>query len=147
MPVKDEKGSLISLAVVTTDITERNRAEEAHRQSEERLNLAMEATQDGLFDWNFVTNEIYYSPGWKSMLGYDCDELPNDLHVWEELTKPEDVKRAWAMQQELISRKRDRFELELKMKHKKGHWLDVLSRAKVVLGKDGQAARVCRNHC
>ena len=142
VPVKDEKGSLISLAVVTTDITERNRAEEAHRQSEERLNLAMEATQDGLFDWDFVTNEIYYSPGWKSMLGYDCDELPNDLHVWEELTKPEDVKRAWAMQQELISRKRDRFELELKMKHKKGHWLDVLSRAKVVLGKDGQAARV-----
>lgn len=146
VPIKDEKGSLISLAVVTSDISERKHAEEALRQSEERFNLAMDATQDGLFDWNLKTNKVYYSPGWKSMLGYSYDELPNDLSVWEQLTNPEDRQQAWTMQQEILSHKRSRFELELRMKHKNGHWLDVLSRAKIVSGKDGQAARMVGTH-
>jgi len=106
----------------------------------------MNASRDGLFDWNLITNEIYYSPGWKKMLGYKDDELPNDFSIWEKLTKPEDIERSWKMQQELISKQRDRFEMEFKMKHKNGHWIDVLSRAEAVFNDKEKAIRIVGTH-
>jgi PAS domain S-box-containing protein len=122
------------------------KAGKALKESEERFELAMNATKDGLFDWNLVTNEIYYSPGWKSMLGYKDDELPNDFSVWEKLTKPEDVEESWKIQKEVISKQRDRFEIEFKMKHKDGHWVDILSRAEAVFDENGKAIRMVGTH-
>ena len=119
---------------------------DAVRNSDERFNLAMEASQDGLYDWNLITNEIYYSTGWKKMLGYEDDELPNDFSIWENLTEPEDVKRSWEMQQELVNMKRDRFELEFKMKHKDGYWVDILSRAKAIFNEKDEAIRIVGTH-
>lgn len=116
------------------------------RESEERFDLAMKFANDGIFDWNLTTNEIYYSPSWKRMLGYHDDELPNDFSVWENLTAPDDVKKAWKMQKELVSKKRERFELEFKMKHKEGHWVDILSRANVVFDSEGKAIRIVGTH-
>nr|WP_319394712.1 PAS domain-containing protein [uncultured Desulfobacter sp.] len=132
--------------VAGRDITDRQKAESALRESEERFVLAMEFANDGLFDWNLETNEIYYSPVWKRMLGYENDELPNDFSVWETLTAPEDVKRSWKMQNELINKQRDRFELEFKMKHKDGHWVDILSRANAIFDKNNKAVRLIGTH-
>nr|WP_319272874.1 PAS domain S-box protein [uncultured Draconibacterium sp.] len=106
----------------------------------------MTASQDGIFDWNLLTNEIYYSPGWKKMLGYEENELPNDFSIWEKLTKPEDAEKSWKMQQDLINKKRDRFEMEFKMKHKDGNWIDVLSRAEAVFNDNGKAIRIVGTH-
>ena len=128
------------------DVTERKRSEAILKASELRYDLAMNASQDGIYDWNLITNEIYYSPGWKSMLGYADDELPNDFSVWETLTSTEHVKKSWAMQTELINKQIDRFEIEFKMKHKDGHWLDILSRAEAVFDSSGQAIRIVGTH-
>lgn len=114
--------------------------------SEERFYLAMKASTDGLFDWDLVNETIYYSPGWKKMLGYAERELPNDFSVWENLTLKEDIKASWEMQQKLISKEIDRFVFEFKMKHKKGHWVDILSRAKAVFNEEGEAIRVVGTH-
>ncbi|MDA3791019.1 MAG: PAS domain S-box protein, partial [Desulfobacula sp.] len=143
---KDKQGHFQQTHCIFQDITKRKQMEEALRDSEERFNLAMDATQDGLYDWNLNTNEIYYSPSWKRLLGYNDDELPNDFSIWETLTDPEDVKRSWNMQQDLINKKRDRFELEFKMKHKDGHWVDILSRAKAIFDSDGNAIRIVGTH-
>jgi PAS domain S-box-containing protein len=134
------------IVAVYNDVTEQQRAAEALRESEQRFDLAMKASRDGLYDWNLLTNEIYYSPTWKSMLGYEYSELPNDFSVWERLTDPEDVKRSWKMQQELIGKKQDRFEIEFKMKHKDGHWIDILSRATAVFDQNGKAVRIIGTH-
>ena len=118
----------------------------ALQKSETRFQIAMEASTDGLYDWDLITNEIYYSPGWKRMLGYKENELPNDFSIWENLTEPEDVQRSWKMQQELINKKRDLFKLEFKMKHKDGSWIDILSRAKAVFDEDEKAVRIVGTH-
>jgi len=116
------------------------------KKSEERFDLAMEASKDGIYDWNLLTNEIYYSPSWKRMLGYKDDELPNDFTIWEKLTEPADVKRSWEMQQKVINKELERFELEFKMKHKDGSWVDILSRAEAVFDENGKAVRIVGTH-
>ena len=132
--------------VFLQDITERKRAEEALRKSEERFLLAMKASNDGLFDWNLETNEIYYSPAWKKMLGYEDHELPNDFSIWENNTDPLDVKKAWEIQRKLLSKEIDKFVFEFKMKHKNGRWIDILSRAEAIFNDSGQAARIVGTH-
>jgi PAS domain S-box-containing protein len=134
------------IVAIYDDVTDKENATIRIKESEERFNLAMSASKDGLFDWNLITNEIYFSPGWKSMLGYKIDELPNEFSVWEKLTKPEDFKKCCEIQQEVINKQRDRFEMEFKMKHKDGHWVDILSRAEGVFDKDGKAVRIIGTH-
>ena len=128
------------------DITKRKLTELALIESKERFDLAMKATKDGVYDWNLLTNKIYYSPGWKSMLGYKEDELSNDLSAWETLTSPDDVKKTWPMLNELFSKERDRFETEFMMKHKDGHWVNVLSRAEAIFDASGKAVRIVGTH-
>ncbi|BAX81829.1 PAS domain-containing sensor histidine kinase [Labilibaculum antarcticum] len=141
------------VAIAFTEITERKlvaqeliEAIEQAKQSEERFTLAMDASNDGVFDWNLETNDIYYSPGWKKMLGYEDNELPNDFSVWEKMTNPDDVQKSWAMQQKLISKETDRFVLEFRMKHKEGHWVDILSLAKAIFNNEGKAIRIVGTH-
>ncbi len=136
-----------------TDVTEKKQifeelviAKDKAEESEERFNLAMKASNDGLFDWNLETHEIYYSPGWKKMLGYEDNELPNDFSVWENRTDPVDVKKSWELQQKLISKQIDRFVMEFKMQHKDGHWIDILSRAEAIFNDSGEAVRIVGTH-
>lgn len=144
MTYLDNKPAKIS--GIFQDITKFKNVENSLIWANERFDFAMDASKDGLFDWNLVTNEIYYSPGWKRMLGYEYDELPNDFSIWEKLTDPKDVAKSWAMQQQLIRKEIDRFEMQFKMKHKKGHWVDILSRANTVTDENGKAIRLIGTH-
>ncbi|MCF8139095.1 MAG: PAS domain S-box protein [Desulfotignum sp.] len=124
------------------DIADRKRAEKALKESEERYNLAMDASRDGVYEWDLETREIYYSPGWKRMLGYEPDELPDDFSVWEKLTRPEDVEKSWQIMKEVVEGRRERFEVEFQMKHKQGHWVHVLSRSNIYKDAGGKPVRV-----
>ncbi|NVO19854.1 MAG: PAS domain S-box protein [Bacteroidetes bacterium] len=145
-PMLDQDGNLIGYRGVDKDITSRKQMGQKLFESIERFNLAMKASNDGLFDWNLEANSIYYSPGWKKILGYEDHELPNDFSVWETTTDPEDFKKSLALQQKLISKQIDRFVLEFKMKHKEGHWVDILSRAEAIFNEQGKAIRIVGTH-
>ena len=134
------------VVTIYNDITEQKNAELALKESEERFELAMIFSNDGIFDWDLETNGIYYSPGWKKILGYQEDEIKNEFSEWERLTRAEDVKSSWTMLNDLLEGKRDQFNTEFKMRHKDGHWVDILSRANVVFDETGKAIRVVGTH-
>lgn len=141
----EENGEIIRYTALR-DISDRVKAEEALLKSEERFKLAMNASRDGLYDWNIVTNEVYYSPGWKKMLGYEDHELPNKFSVWEELTDPQDLKESWKKLEAHFNKETERFEIEFRMKHKNGHYIDILSRANAVFDNEGKAVRMVGTH-
>lgn len=114
-------------------------------ESEERFSLAMEGANDGLWDWNLKTNEVYYSPRWCGMLGYRPDELDQTLDTWGGLVAPEDKDRILHLVQDYVSGAVDSFETEFRMRHKNGSWVTVLSRAFLVR-KGGEAVRLVGTH-
>ena len=144
--LRDNTGKINSVLGSGIDITEQNRAALEIKQSHERFDMAMDATRDGLFDWDLINNKIYYSPGWKNMLGYEFEELAKNLSTFENLLDSEGLEKTRQMHQELLHNKRDRFELEFKMKHKDGHWVNILSRANVYFDENGKAIRIVGTH-
>ena len=63
---------------------------QALQVSEERLQMALSGSGDGLWDWNIETGEVFYSSRWEEMLGYEAGELPGHVSTWENLIHPED---------------------------------------------------------
>ena len=123
---------LIGIVAAYTDITERRRVEQALKENEKRLNLAMEATSDGLWDWNIPTGEAYFSPRYYTMLGYEPYEMPPSYDTWAKLLHPDDRERVIKDINEHIERKSEGFEVEFRLKTKSGGWRCMLGRGRVV---------------
>ncbi len=115
--------------------------------SEERFSLAMRGANDGLWDWNLETDEVYYSPRWKSMLGYAENDLKNDIKTWANLVHPDDKDIVLEKVQDYIDGRKNSFEVEMRMRHKDGHEVFVLSRAFLVTREsDNKAVRLVGTH-
>jgi PAS domain S-box-containing protein len=152
--VRDAQGRPLHIQSIVRDISARKRAEaereaalEALRENEERFKLAMEATQDGLWDWHVPTNEIYRSPGYARMLGYDPSTFFSTLRSWLDQIHPDDRDAVVAANQACVKGLQEGFELEFRMKAKDGKWRWILGRAKAVSrDADGRATRVIGTH-
>jgi len=128
------------------DITERKETEKALQKSEQRLSLALDSVSDGLWDWRVDTGEVYYSPRWFTMLGYDPDEFPHEFETWRILTHPDDVLSAEKTVLEYIESSNP-FEIEFRMKTKNGKWKWILGRGKTVEKDDqGNVIRAVGTH-
>jgi len=144
--VYDAEGRYLSSRSTLIDITARKLAEKAQRESEERLELAFRAAQDGIWDWNIETGEVYYSSRYKSMLGYRDEEIEHHVSAWTRLMHPEDMPGALKVVEEVLGGKRD-YVIEFRMLHKDGHYVDILSRGFPIRRKpDGRIARIVGTH-
>jgi len=115
--------------------------------SEDRFALAMRGVSHGVWDWNLETDDVYYSPCWKSMLGYAENEIENKLSSWATLVHIDDKDIALKKVQQYISGEIDAFEVEMRMRHKKGHEVFVSSRAfKITHGSNCDPVRLVGTH-
>ncbi|MBX2862395.1 MAG: EAL domain-containing protein [Leptolyngbyaceae cyanobacterium MAG.088] len=147
LPMYDDNGDLLGLLGVGHTITDRRESEEKRQKTEEQIFLAVHGDDDGRWDWNLETNEVYYSPRWKSMLGYENNELIGDLNTWKNLVHPDDKDRVLNMVQDFLLGKADSFDVEMRMQHKAGHDVFVLSRAFLIhRDSDGKAVRLIGTH-
>lgn len=122
----------ILLSGIFTDVTSLKVAEIKRRASEERLDLAMQAANDGLWDWNVSVGSIYFSARWLQMLGYESHELPHHFNTWKSLLHPDDLKPTLKKLSSHIENKSGHYEMEFRMRTKDGGWKWILSRGAVV---------------
>ncbi len=129
------------------EITERRQAEEALRASEERLNLALTGSDDGLWDWNVQTGEAYFSPRWKFMLSYAEHEFPNTYNAWDSHLHPEDKQRVLKTLQEHFNDESHIYAPEFRMLTKAGSWVWIRARGRVVeRDHEGHPLRMAGTH-
>lgn len=120
--------------------------ETALQAVKERLEYAVNGTKDGLWDWDLQSNEVYFSPRWKEMLGYSDDELSNVLKNWAENVHPDDlekVKEAVAMSHKTPGQF---YENIHRIRHKNGTWVWVLDRGQTIFNTEGKAIRMVGFH-
>ncbi len=129
--------------VFVRDTTERKEAETALRASEERFHIAMEATNDGIWDWNIQTGEVYYSPQWIRLVGYLPEEVPPSTTFFFAILHPEDLPRLMAVQQAHMDGLIPVKDLEVRLRQKSGEYRWYLDRGKVVARtQDGRPCRM-----
>lgn len=137
---------ILSIALLLYYIRLR-KIEDKARASEERFVLAMSANKDGIWDWDIVTNDVYYSPGYKAMLGYSVDEVPEHVDSWLDLIHEDDRERAFKANTECIENLKSDFEVEFRMMAKDGQWRWILGRGNAVeRDADGRALRMIGTH-
>ncbi|MCL5105264.1 MAG: PAS domain S-box protein, partial [Armatimonadetes bacterium] len=125
------RGKTVILAIVR-DITDIKQAERALRESEERLRLALDAANEGLWDWQVKTGEVYYGPRFYTILGYEPDEFPGSYEAWITRVHPDDADGAEQAISDYFEGRRPSYDIDIRMKTKDGHWIWVETHGTVV---------------
>ncbi len=120
---------------------ERQRADEALRESEERYALAVAGAHDGLWDWDLRTDRVYFSPRWKSILGHAEDEIGDRIDEWFKRVHPDDVGGLKSALSAHLAEGTEHFEYEHRVLNSEGQELWVLCRGLVVRDENGDGYR------
>ena len=134
--------------LMASEVANRKKSEARLRQSEERLTLAVEGARVGLWDWRIGTGELYLNEQWAKMVGYTLDELaPVDIDTWNRACHPDDLKESKRLLEEHFAGRTEYYECEIRLRHKDGRWIWVLTRGKAVeRDNEGRAVRMSGTH-
>jgi len=121
---------------------ERHRLLKKAQENEERYFLAALGSNDGLWDWDLKSNQVYFSPRWKIMLGHDETEIGNDSDEWFRRIHPEDLAKVRNGLSEHLSGKSSHFANEHRLRHKDGGYRWVLCRGLAVTRNGHRASRI-----
>lgn len=128
------------------DITDRKRAQEKIAQLMEQFELAIEGSNDGIWDWNVKTNEVFYSSKWKEMIGYRDDELENNFDSFDHNIHPDDREHVMTVLNNYFEQKIDSYSVEFRFRHKLGHYIWILARGKALRDENGKPYRMAGSH-
>ena len=143
---ENDQRFLQAVANVMAGMIASSRAEDSLRASEERFELAVRGSDAGIWDWNLIANQVYYSPRWKSMLGYGRDEIQDDFSAWESRLHPDDRERALATIGNYLEGRTGEYELEHRLRHRDGTYRWILARGAVVRDSRGKPYRMVGSH-
>ena len=128
------------------DITELKNTAQALADSEQRWELAVSGANDGIWDWNPLSNEVYFSPRWKSMLGYGSDEIGSHLDEWTSRVHPDDLEKTMAEVQRHLRGETAFYQCEHRMRCKDGSYIWILDRGRALIDAQGDPVRMSGSH-
>jgi len=127
---------------LTKEIMQRQEIEKVLRIQEERYDLAISGTNDGVWDWNLETNQIYYSPSWLRILGYENDPSFNEFSNWSDLIHPDDLAMTLQNIDQHLEGDTNLYENNHRIKHKNGHYIWISAKAKCLRNQENQPYRL-----
>ena len=128
------------------EIFTRRETEKALRSSEERYALAAQGANDGIWDSDLETGELYLSPRWKSILGYDEHELQDQFSTWTCRIHPEDAERVMELRRAYLAGEIAAYEIEHRLLHRDGSYRWVLTRGACLRDEAGKPYRLAGSH-
>lgn len=135
------------LAVVFRDITVCKKKEEALKKREERLELAMMVANDGIWDWDISTDNVFFDARYFTMAGYEPNEFPQNFNEWAKRVHPEDAERSMEAIRAHLEGHRAAFDMEFRFLRKEGTWMWIRGKAKVVeRDENGAVMRMVGTH-
>ena len=146
--IKDNKGDPIKLVGIFRDITERKQADDALSSERNRIAGILEGTNAGTWNWNVQTGEVTLNQRWAAIMGRTLEDLkPININTWIGNVHPDDLPRANAMLDKHFSGETDYFDVIFRQPHKRGDWVWVNARGKVVeWSEDGKPLRMSGTH-
>ena len=144
---RDPEGRPIRLVGLNRDVTGEKQLQQALDLAEQRWQLALEGTNDGVWDWNMETGALYHDERWATMLGYATDEIASDFEGWRGLVHPEDLGPCESAEKDHSDGRTAFYQHEHRMLTKTGEWKWILDRGKVVSrSPDGRPLRMVGTH-
>lgn len=131
-PLRDERQRIIGVVIATRVINEEVATLERERFDRQRLQYALEGAQDGLWDWNAATNDVFFSRRWFEMLGYSHDELPQTFTTFVDLIHPDERRQMQDDVAACIEGRSSTLRMQFRMRHKDASYRWILSRGRVV---------------
>lgn len=146
-PRTNSDGDVIAAVGVFQDITERKRRGEQLDQLRERLDLAVNGADLGVWDWDMTTDEVIFNDRWATMLGLSPDEIEPHLDTWEERVNPDDLSRVKEALTAHINGETEMYDCEHRMRTTDGEWLWIRDAGKIVeRDADGNPTRAVGIH-
>lgn len=144
--VKTEKEKQLTYIAID-DITKSKSQAKELRELKERLELAVDGANIGIWDWNFKEDFVHYNENWAQMLGYDISELNNDRDTWLDLVHPDDKEKALNDIREHLKGKTEKYFNEHRLKTKSGRWKWIRDIGRVTeRDESGKALRMVGAH-
>jgi PAS domain S-box-containing protein len=144
----DDLSLLHFLGEIFVNALERKHREQELSESRDRLDLAIKGTDAGLWDWQVQTGHVLFDERWAEIIGYSLSELePLSIRTWTDHCHPEDLVKSGIELEKHFAGKTDSYFCEVRMRHKKGNWVWILDRGKVVSwDENGNPVRMVGTH-
>lgn len=130
-PFEEETGEVTCLGIASY-IHPRKQAELALAESQLRLELALESSHIGLWDWNLQTNEVVFNQQWKSILGYEADQVQDASAAWASRVHPEDLPRVYHDIEQHLQKQTPIYQNEHRLRCQDGSYKWVATKGRVV---------------
>lgn len=143
---KDENGKIAHYIGFVKDITKEMELHFENELLQERIKLAVESTQDGIWDWNIKNDKAYFSKQWKKMLGYEEDDIESTKEVFFELIHPDDIEKTQIALQEHFQNRETPYALEIRFLCKDNSYKWILARGKAIFDAEGKPVRMLGSH-
>ncbi len=142
-PLKDQQGNIIGAIETLQDITTRKLAETTLKEKEERLRLALLGGDLGTWDWYIQTGTLLLDERWTLMLGYQLDDMEQNIEEWTKLIHPDDKDHVRKNLNDHLSGKTPSYKTEHRIKAKDGTWVWILDQGEVITrDSEGKPIRV-----
>lgn len=130
-PIIDE-GKVTGIAVFSENLRAQTLLMDELKESQFRYRFAMEVSNSGFWDWNMLTNKVYFSNIWKTMLGYNVNEILDNYESWETLVHEEDLGNALTAIKKHISGETQTYIVEMRLRTKSGIYKWILAKGRIV---------------